>query len=82
MLYVSGEESVKQTKMRADRITNKAGDSFYIVNQIDVNMIIDHINELNPSVVIIDSIQVVNLPGLASSPGSVSQVRESASSTS
>ncbi len=79
VLYVSGEESVKQTKMRADRITNKAGDSLYIVNQIDINTIIDHINELNPSVVIIDSIQVVNLPGLTSSPGSVSQVRESAS---
>ncbi len=79
VLYVSGEESIKQTKMRADRITKKTGDTLYIVNQIDVNMIIDHINELRPSVVIIDSIQVVNLPGLASSPGSVSQVRESAS---
>ncbi len=79
VLYISGEESIKQTKMRADRITQKAGDALYIVNQIDVNMIIDHINELNPGVVIIDSIQVVNLPGLASSPGSVSQVRESAS---
>lgn len=79
VLYISGEESIKQTKMRADRITKKAGDALYIVNQIDVNMIIDHINELNPSVVIIDSIQVVNLPGIASSPGSVSQVRESAS---
>ena len=79
VLYVSGEESIKQTKMRADRITKKTGDTIYIVNQIDVNMIIDHINELNPGVVIIDSIQVVNLPGLASSPGSVSQVRESAS---
>jgi DNA repair protein RadA/Sms len=75
VLYISGEESVKQTKMRADRITKKTGDTLYIVNQIDVNMIIDHINELRPGVVIIDSIQVVNLPGLASSPGSVSQVR-------
>ncbi len=79
VLYVSGEESVKQTKMRADRIAKKLGDTLFIVNQIDVNMIIDHINELKPSCVIIDSIQVVNLPGLASSPGSVSQVRESAS---
>ncbi|MBL8013888.1 MAG: DNA repair protein RadA [Candidatus Omnitrophica bacterium] len=79
VLYVSGEESVKQTKMRADRISKKIGDSLFIVNQIDVNMIIDHINELKPTCVIVDSIQVVNLPGLTSSPGSVSQVRESAS---
>lgn len=79
VLYVSGEESIKQTKMRADRITKKAADTLFIVNQIDVNTIIDYINELRPGVVIIDSIQVVNLPGLASSPGSVSQVRESAS---
>jgi DNA repair protein RadA/Sms len=79
VLYVSGEESIKQTKMRADRLTKKADDTLYIVNQIDVNSIIEYINELNPSVVIVDSIQVVNLPGLMSSPGSVSQVRESAS---
>jgi DNA repair protein RadA/Sms len=79
VLYVSGEESIKQTKMRADRLTKKAGDTLYIVNQIDVNSIIEYINELAPSVVIVDSIQVVNLPGLMSSPGSVSQVRESAS---
>lgn len=79
VLYVSGEESVKQTKMRADRISKTIGDSLFIVNQIDVNMIIDHINELKPTCVIVDSIQVVNLPGLTSSPGSVSQVRESAS---
>ena len=79
VLYVSGEESIKQTKMRADRITKKESDALFIVNQIDVNMIIDHINTLNPGVVIIDSIQVVNLPGVVSSPGSVSQVRESAS---
>src|SRR6185436_11306767 len=79
VLYISGEESIKQTKMRADRITKKADDTFFIVNQIDVNSIIEYINELGPSVVIIASIQVVNLPGLTSSPGSVSQVRESAS---
>ncbi len=79
VLYVSGEESIKQTKMRADRLTKKADDTLYIVNQTDVNSIIEYINELNPGVVIVDSIQVVNLPGLMSSPGSVSQVRESAS---
>ncbi|MBF0569317.1 MAG: DNA repair protein RadA, partial [Candidatus Omnitrophica bacterium] len=78
VLYVSGEESVAQTKMRADRIITKAGTKFYIVNQIDLNVIIDHINKFKPTAVVIDSIQVVYEPGLGSSPGSVSQVRECA----
>lgn len=78
VLYVSGEESVKQTKLRADRLGTKPKDNFYIVNQIDLNLIIEYINELNPEVVIIDSIQVVYQPEISSSPGSVSQVRECA----
>ena len=79
VLYVSGEESVAQTKMRADRIVKKPAASLYIVNQIDLNVIIDFINKLSPQVVVIDSIQVVYEPGVGSSPGSVSQVRECAS---
>lgn len=78
VLYVSGEESVKQSKMRADRVANSSNDNFYIVNDIDVQSIIGHIHELNPQVVIIDSIQVVFLAEVTSAPGSVSQVRESA----
>ncbi len=78
VLYVSGEESVKQAKMRADRIAKAANDNFYIVNDIDVQSIVSHIHELKPQVVIIDSIQVVFVPEISSAPGSVSQVRESA----
>ncbi|MBF0331335.1 MAG: DNA repair protein RadA [Candidatus Omnitrophica bacterium] len=79
VLYVSGEESTAQTKMRADRILNKTANSLFIVNQIDVNIIVEFINKLEPDVVVVDSIQVVYQSGLESSPGSVSQVRESAS---
>ncbi|NTV29288.1 MAG: DNA repair protein RadA [Candidatus Omnitrophica bacterium] len=79
VLYVSGEESVAQTKMRADRIVRNPASSLYIVNQIDLNVIIEFINKLAPQVVVLDSIQVVYEPGLGSSPGTVSQVRECAS---
>jgi len=78
VLYISGEESVKQAKMRADRVAQTANENFFIVNEIDVQAIIDHIHQLVPQVVIIDSIQVVHLAELSSSPGSVAQVRESA----
>ncbi len=78
VLYVSGEESLKQTKMRADRVGGSFNENFFIVNDIDVQSIVNHIHELKPEVVIIDSIQVVFLPEVASAPGSVSQVRESA----
>ncbi len=79
VLYVSGEESTAQTKMRADRILKKPSPSLFLVNQIDVNVIIEFINKLEPDVVVVDSIQVVYQSGLGSSPGSVTQVRESAS---
>jgi len=76
VLYVSGEESVKQSKMRADRLDSHGKSHIYIVNQIDLNIIIEHIQKLKPEVVIIDSIQVIFHPSISSSPGSVSQVRE------
>lgn len=79
VLYVSGEESASQTKLRAKRLGKSIGnDLLYIVNQTDLAMIIEHINKLKPDVVIIDSIQVVFSPNLSSSAGSVSQVRECA----
>ncbi|MBF0619779.1 MAG: DNA repair protein RadA [Candidatus Omnitrophica bacterium] len=79
VLYISGEESVAQTKMRADRIIKKPNAELFIVNQIDLNVIIEFINKLEPAAVVVDSIQVVYQPELGSSPGSVSQVRECAS---
>lgn len=78
VLYVSGEESLQQAKIRADRVAKEVKGNFYIVSAIDVGEIAAHIHELKPQVVIIDSIQVVFLPEITSSPGSVSQVRESA----
>jgi DNA repair protein RadA/Sms len=79
VLYVSGEESVAQTKLRARRLgTGKAKGDLYIVNQTDLSLIVEYIKKLKPQVVIIDSIQVIFEPTISSSPGSVSQVRESA----
>ncbi|MDP8213012.1 MAG: DNA repair protein RadA [Candidatus Zapsychrus exili] len=79
VLYVSGEESVQQTKMRGERLNAKQAKSFYLVNQVDLNVVLEYINKMKPDVVIIDSIQVVYQPELSSSAGSVSQVRECAS---
>ncbi|MBF0512184.1 MAG: DNA repair protein RadA, partial [Candidatus Omnitrophica bacterium] len=72
------EESIKQAKMRASRVAQSVNEYFFIVNEIDVQTIVGYIHELKPQVVIIDSIQVVHLAELTSSPGSVAQVRESA----
>jgi len=79
VFYVSGEESVKQAKMRADRLSEKNNSKLYIVNQIDLDTIFQQMQELKPDIVVIDSIQVVFQKDITSSPGSVSQVRECAS---
>lgn len=76
VLYVSGEESVKQTSLRAARLSQKETKSLYIVNQVDLNAILEYIKKMKPDVVVIDSVQVIYQPELGSSPGSVSQVRE------
>jgi DNA repair protein RadA/Sms len=78
VLYVSGEESVAQTKLRAKRLGNLESGKLYIVNQTDLSFIVEYIKKINPDVVIIDSIQVIFEPSISSSPGSVSQVRECA----
>lgn len=77
VLYVSGEESVAQTKLRAKRLGDAHKESnLYIVNQTDLSLIIEYIKKLKPAIVVIDSIQVIFEPSISSSPGSVSQVRE------
>jgi DNA repair protein RadA/Sms len=79
VLYVSGEESAQQTKLRADRLGARGHqDHLFIINQVDVTAIQTHIQNMRPDVVVIDSIQVVYHPDISSSPGSVSQVRECA----
>lgn len=74
VLYVSGEESIKQTKLRADRL-GSVSKNIFIVSETNLDSIVDYITKLNPDAVIVDSIQVIYNDGLSSSPGSVSQVR-------
>lgn len=78
ILYISGEESVAQTKLRAKRLGTTKEGNLYIVNQTDLSLITEYIKKINPDAVIIDSIQVIFDPSISSSPGSVSQVRECA----
>lgn len=78
-LYVSGEESVKQLKLRAERLKFENPDCF-IVSETSLEQIYVHIQNVQPDVVIVDSIQTVSTEMIESSPGSVSQVRECAAS--
>jgi len=74
-LYVSGEESARQLRLRADRI-NSNNENCYIVCETNLNQIFVHIQNLKPDFVIIDSIQTIYTESVESSPGSVTQVRE------
>lgn len=78
ILYVTGEESLQQVAMRADRL-NLSKKKLNILSETSINRICDISNQLKPKLIIIDSIQVMYLDDLSSSPGSISQVRESAS---
>jgi DNA repair protein RadA/Sms len=78
VLYVSGEESAQQIKMRARRLGIES-DCLYILTETNLGAIVAHIQQLRPRMAIVDSIQAVYLEGLTSAAGSVSQVRESAS---
>lgn len=75
-LYVAGEESAHQIKLRVDRI--KKGSDLKIVSEIDVDLITQAIKSSKPGMVIVDSIQSLETQDLESTPGSVGQVRESA----
>nr|WP_297162262.1 DNA repair protein RadA [uncultured Dysgonomonas sp.] len=75
VLYVSGEESVRQLKLRADRINEKS-QNCYIVCETNLQQIFVHIQNTKPDLVIIDSIQTIFTDLIESSPGSVAQVRE------
>jgi DNA repair protein RadA/Sms len=76
-LYVSGEESVHQIKMRAARLSMQP-DALYLLTETNLDEIIAHIENLKPKLVVVDSIQTVYLEELTSAAGSISQVRESA----
>lgn len=75
ILYVSGEESPKQLRLRADRLGVKK-ENLYILSQTDIETVCEQAAEQNPGLLIIDSIQTMNHDGVSSTPGSVSQVRE------
>ena len=76
ILYVSGEESKRQLKLRADRLGVNS-ENLYILTQTDVELICETIRQDKPDMVMIDSIQTMSLSELNSAPGSVTQVRES-----
>jgi DNA repair protein RadA/Sms len=75
VLYVSGEESARQLKLRADRLTQLSSDCL-IVCETSLEQILVHIKNTNPDLVIIDSIQTISTENIESSPGSIAQVRE------
>jgi len=75
VLYVSGEESLQQISMRAERISHLNEDC-YVLSETSIEAILYHIGTMNPELVIIDSIQTMHTERLESSAGSVSQIRE------
>ena len=75
ILYVSGEESEKQIKVRAERLGTVDAD-LYLISENDVETVLDCINNIKPDVVIIDSIQTMHIDSIQSAAGSVPQVRE------
>lgn len=77
ILYISGEESEQQIKMRAERL-NLKNDDFYLLTETSTQVIFQEIKKLKPQLVIVDSIQTLHTPFIESSPGSVSQIRECA----
>ncbi|AHC40696.1 MULTISPECIES: DNA repair protein RadA [Bacillus] len=75
VLYISGEESVKQTKLRADRLGINS-QMLHVLSETDMEYISSAIQEMKPAFVVVDSIQTVYQSDITSAPGSVSQVRE------
>lgn len=77
VLYISGEESEQQIKMRADRMKLR-NENFYLLTETSTQIIFQEIKKLKPQLVIVDSVQTLQTPLIDSSPGSVSQIRECA----
>ncbi len=78
-LYISGEESEQQIKMRADRLSpTTRNDDFYLLTETSTQAIFQEIKKLQPGLIIVDSIQTLQSPYIESSAGSVSQIRECA----
>ncbi len=75
VLYISGEESIEQVKMRAERL-DITGERLYLLAAIELEVITEAVHRLKPALVIVDSIQTVIAGHITSAPGSISQVRE------
>lgn len=75
VLYTTGEESLQQVKMRAERL-NGSNEEIILLAETDVNILLSHVKQLKPQIVIVDSIQTIVSDELGSAPGTVSQVRE------
>jgi len=82
VLYISGEESEQQIKMRAERLKIilpvKTEDDFWLLTETSTQVIFQEIKKLKPQLIIVDSVQTLHTPFIESSPGSVSQIRECA----
>ena len=79
ILYVSGEESTHQLKMRADRIEENVPDNVIVLSENSLEKILMQVDEVKPDLLVVDSIQTIESEAIDSSPGSIVQVRECAS---
>lgn len=75
ILYVTGEESQQQIKLRSERL-NLGSKKFFILTETNLDIIIQSINNIDPDVLIVDSIQTIYRPGFENAPGSITQIRE------
>lgn len=78
VLYASGEESERQIKLRADRVKAAVGENVYLLCETRIEQILTHCKNIQPELLVIDSIQTMSVEGVESSPGSITQIRESA----
>lgn len=79
VLYITGEESINQTKLRADRLEEDSS-KLQVLAETDLEVIYQTVKDINPDLLVVDSIQTIYHPEISSAPGSVSQVRESTQS--
>lgn len=79
VLYITGEESLNQTKLRAERLEEDSS-QLNVLAETDLEVIHQTVSETKPDILVVDSIQTIYHPEIASAPGSVSQVRESTQS--
>jgi DNA repair protein RadA/Sms len=75
VLYVTGEESAAQVRMRADRI-GAVGPRLYLAAETELSALLEHVEAVRPQLLIVDSVQTITAPGVESTPGGVTQIRE------